>query len=242
MVAAAVLIGRTAHTHVPRLLRMTEARARTAARRSHVRTHFDHKYAASKAGTVIAQHPAAGTEVPDGTTVRLTVSRGPAPVSVLSVKGQTVGDAESSLHHLHLRTAVHLVAAPGTRPGTVVGQDPAGGTVARGTVVNLSVAEAPQWRTVTTFNGRSSGPFQIRGGHWRIVYSMGFQGTCNWVLFCSGPGARVTNASGQYVSGFGLSDGQRQVQNLAAGAGTYDVQIIPGSDTATWSVEIQDYY
>ena len=52
---------------------------------------------------MIAQHPAAGTEVPDGTTVHLTVSRGPAPVPILPVKGQAVGDAERSLHHLGLR-------------------------------------------------------------------------------------------------------------------------------------------
>ena len=242
MVAAAVLIGRTSHTHVPRLTHLSRARALIAARHAHVRLHIVASYAAAPAGTIVAQHPAAGTEVTSGATVHLTVSKGPAPVHVLSTRGLAVGGAEQTLHRLHLRTAVHPVPAPGTKPGMVVGQDPAGGTVKRGSLVTLSVAEVPQWRTVRTFTGRSSGSFPIKGGHWRIVYRMAFQGTCTWVLFCSGPGARVTDATGRYIAGFGLNDGGQQIQSFSTGAGTYNVSVIPGSDDATWSVEIQDNY
>ncbi|MGZ4243907.1 MAG: protein kinase domain-containing protein [Solirubrobacteraceae bacterium] len=242
MVTAAVVIGRTAHTHVPTFTRLSQGRARAVARRAHVRIHLDHSYATSRPGTVIAQHPDAGTEVPDGTTVRLTVSKGPAPVPVVSMKGQAVGDAEQSLRHLGLRTTTQNVPAPGTQPGTVVGQDPAGGTRPRGSTVTLFVAEVPRWRPVTTFSGASSGPIHIRGQHWRIVYRMAFTGTCTWVLFCSGPSARITDATGRYVAGFGLNDGDGQVQSFNTGPGTYTVQVTPGGDDAGWSLEVQDNY
>ena len=242
MVTAAVLIGHTAHTHVPGLVRLPQARARAAAHHAHVRVTVGHKYASAAAGTVIAQHPQAGTQVPNGTLVRLTVSRGPAPVHVVNVKSQSLADAQRSLGRLGLRTAVRQVPAPSTTPGTVVGQSPAGGSAARGSTVTLSVAEVPQWHTVTTFAGSASGPFHIIGTHWRIVYRMAFRGTCTWILFCDGPSARVTDAAGRYVAGFGLSDGDGQVQSFATGSGTYEVQVTPGGDDAGWSLEVQDNY
>jgi hypothetical protein len=242
MVTAAVLIGHTAHTHVPGLVRLPQGRARAAAHHAHVRVTVGHKYASAAAGTVIAQHPQAGTQVPNGTLVRLTVSRGPAPVHVVNVKSQSLADAQRSLGRLGLRTAVRQVPAPSTTPGTVVGQSPAGGSAARGSTVTLSVAEVPQWHTVTTFAGSASGPFHIIGTHWRIVYRMAFRGTCTWILFCDGPSARVTDAAGRYVAGFGLSDGDGQVQSFATGSGTYEVQVTPGGDDAGWSLEVQDNY
>jgi hypothetical protein len=237
-----VLIGHTAHTRVPSLVRLPQARARAAAHHADVRVTVGHRYASAAAGTVIAQHPQAGTQVPNETLVRLTVSKGPAPVHVLNVKSRSLADAQRSLHGVGLRTAVRQVPAPGTTPGMVVGQSPAGGSAARGSTVTLSVAEVPQWHTVTTFTGSGSGPFHIIGTHWRIVYRMGFSGTCTWILFCSGPSARVTDATGRYVAGFGLSDGGGQVQSVATGAGTYDVRVTPGGDDAAWSVEVQDNY
>jgi serine/threonine-protein kinase len=242
MVTAAVLIGHTAHTRVPGLVRLPQGRARAVAHHAHVRLALKHTYAVAAAGTVVAQHPQAGTQVPNGTLVRLTVSKGPAPVHVLNVKSRSLADAQRSLNRVGLRTAVRQVPAPGTTPGVVVGQSPAGGSAARGSTVTLSVAEVPQWHTVTTFTGSGSGPFHIIGTHWRIVYRMGFSGTCTWILFCSGPSARVTDATGRYVAGFGLSDGDGQAQSFATGAGTYDVRITPGGDAAAWSIEVQDSY
>jgi hypothetical protein len=242
LVAAAVLIGHTAHTQVPSLLRLREARALTAARHAHVRVTVHHSYASAAAGTVIAQHPQAGTEVPNGTRVRLTVSKGPRPVHVINVKSRSAADAQSALRGVGLRTVVHQVPAPGTAPGTVVGQSPAGGSAPRGSTVTLSVAEVPHWHTVTTFSGADSGAFHIMGTHWRIVYRMSFHGTCTWILFCSGPSARVTDPAGRYVAGFGLNNGDGQVQNFSTGAGTYDVRVTPGADDAGWSLQVQDSY
>jgi eukaryotic-like serine/threonine-protein kinase len=244
MVVAALLIGHTTYTHVPNLRRAGKSHALAAARRAHVRLTFGYRHSAAAAGTVIGQTPRAGARVTTRSTVHLTVSTGPVPVPVLGVRGEHASDAEQSLRGVGLRTTVREVAAPDSAPGTVVGQNPVGGRrVARGSTVTLSVAEVPRWRTVATFDGRSSGPVHIIGRHWRIVYRMAFNGTCTWLLFCSGPTARVIDAAtGGYVAGFGLQDGTGQVQGFATGAGSYEVQVTPGGDDAGWSLQIQDDY
>jgi serine/threonine-protein kinase len=242
MVAGALVIGHTTYSRVPAVLHRSQGHALSALRRAHLRATTHRRYDAAPAGTVIGESPRGRTRVARGTTVHLTVSRGPAPVPVLDVMHEDVADAQSSLHRLHFRTSVHEVPAVGTSPGTVVGQTPAGGQRPRGSMVTLRVAEVPQWRTVTTFSGRSSGLVHIQGERWRIVYRMAFQGTCTWILFCSGPSARVTDAAGDYVAGFGLQNGSGQVQTFSRGPGAYAIQVTPGGDQASWSAQVQDYY
>jgi eukaryotic-like serine/threonine-protein kinase len=243
MVAAALVIGHTTYTRVPSVLRHSQDRALSALRRAHLRATTHTRYASASAGTVIGEAPGGHTRVARGTTVHLTVSRGPAPVQVLSVVHESLTDAENTLHRLGLRTTVRDVPAPATAPGVVVGQRPAGGQRPRGSMVTLNVAEVPSWHTVTTFTDRDSGAFHIIGRHWRIVYTMGFQGTCTWILFCSGPTARVVDAAnGGYVAGFGLQNGSGQIQGFDTGAGSYAVRVTPGGDEAGWSVQVQDDY
>jgi serine/threonine-protein kinase len=243
MVAAALVIGHTTYTRVPALMHKSQGRAAAAARRAHVKLTFGYRHSPAPAHTVIAETPHAGRRVASGTGVHVTISTGPAPVSVLAVGHETVGDAEQSLHSAGLRTVVNEVPAPGTTPGIVVAQAPAGGTSRpRGSTVTLSVAEVPQWRTVTTFDGRSSGLIHIRGERWRVDYRMAFQGTCTFIVFCSGPSARVTDAAGSYLAGFGLQNGSNQVQTFSSGPGEYEIQVTPGDDDAVWSVQVQDLY
>jgi hypothetical protein len=243
MVAAALVIGHTTYARVPAVLHRSQGHALSALRRARLRAttrrHYD---AAAPAGTVIAESPRGRTRVARGTTVHLTVSRGPAPVQVLDVVHQDVADAQNSLHRLGFRTRIRDVPSPGTSPGTVVGQTPAAGQRPRGSMVTLTVAEVPQWRPVTTFTGPTSGLVHIRGEHWRVVYRMAFQGTCTFILFCSGPTARVTDATGRYVAGFGLQNGVNQVQTFSTGPGEYAIAVTPGSDQAGWSAQVQDDY
>ncbi|HZE04471.1 MAG TPA: hypothetical protein VE127_04555, partial [Solirubrobacteraceae bacterium] len=87
------------------------------------------------------------------------------------------------------------------------------------------------------------GVFRIVGQRWRISYSMGFQGTCTWILFCDGPTAHVINtATGQAVSAFGLNDGSGQTETFSTGPGTYEIRVTPGGDTAKWSVHVEDWF
>jgi serine/threonine protein kinase len=242
MVAAALVIGHTTYTRVPSVRHLGKGRALTVLRRAHLRVTTGARHAMAAKGTVIGQTPAARTRVSRGTTVHLTISSGPPQVQVISVVHQSVADAERSLRALKLHPVVRQVAAPDASPGTVVGQTPTGGLKPRGSTVTLSVAEVPQWHTVTTFSGRSSGAVKIIGRQWRIVYRMTFHGTCSWVLFCSGPTARVLDAAGRYVAGFGLQDGTGQIQSFATGAGSYEIQVTPGGDDAGWSVQVQDLF
>ena len=236
--------GAVARTRVPRLTRLDQARATAVVRRAHVRVSFSRRYDSAPAGTVISQRPRAGMRVDRGARVRAVLSRGPAPVRLPSFAGQTAADAERTLHSLQLQPRLRYVPAPGTAPGVVTGQRPAGsGLAAVGTTVSLSVAETPAWRAVTTFTGDDSGPLKIRGTRWRVVYRMGFQGTCTWLFFCDGPTASLSDASsGRTVSGFGLTDGTAQSQVFDTGPGTYRLRITPGGDSAAWSVTVQDWY
>ena len=117
MVAAALVIGHTTYTRVPALMHKSQGRAAAAARRAHVKLTFGHRHSPAPAHTVIAETPRAGRRVASGTGVHVTISTGPAPVSVLAVGHETVGDAEQSLHSAGLRTVVNEVPAPGTTPG-----------------------------------------------------------------------------------------------------------------------------
>ena len=158
MVAAALVIGHTTYTRVPSVRHLHKGRAVAVLRHAHLRVTTGSRHAMTAAGTVIGQTPAARTRVSQGTSVHLTVSSGPAPVPVVPVVHQRAADAVKSLQGVGLHTKVHLVASPGTTPGTVVGQTPAGGTQRpRGSTVTLNVAEVPSWHTVTTFSGRNSG-------------------------------------------------------------------------------------
>jgi hypothetical protein len=72
---------------------------------------------------------------------------------------------------------------------------------------------------------------------------MGFDGTCTWILFCSGPTARVVDGgTGPTVRGFGLLNGTSQTQTFATGPGAFDLRVTPGGDAASWSIAIEDYY
>ena len=132
MVAAALIIGHTTYTHVPSVLHRSQGRARAALRRAHLRTTTHRAYDLAASGTVIGETPRAHARVARGTVVHLTVSRGPAPVRVLSTVDQNIADAQRSLRALGFHTVAHDVAAPGRTPGTVVAQTPSHGRKARG--------------------------------------------------------------------------------------------------------------
>jgi hypothetical protein len=245
MVAGAAVLAAPARTRVPALTRLHRGAAGAAARRRHLVVAFGAGYDATAApGIVIGQRPRAGASVVQGTMVHLVLSRGPAPVKLPRLSRQSVADAQESLKSLGLHTTVRRVPAPGITPGTVTGQSPGARTMASvGSLVTLSVAETPQWRPLTTFTGGRSGVVHITGERWRIVYRMAYQGTCTWIIFCSGPNARVVNTtSGATVSGFGLGSGSGQLRDVSTGPGSYEIEVTPGDDDARWSVQVEDYF
>jgi eukaryotic-like serine/threonine-protein kinase len=100
------------------------------------------------AGTVVDQIPNAGLTVDQGSTVTLNVSKGPQPVAVPNVVGESVQTASSQLQGAGFAVATKLVDS--TQPkDTVVDQSPAGGTSqAPGTKITLSVSRGPKTSAV----------------------------------------------------------------------------------------------
>ncbi len=232
---------------VPSLRGLDRASASARLRRLDLSPRFNRRYAAAAAGTVIAQQPGPATHVSNGSRVKLTLSAGPPPIFMPSLVGQQTAAAEAIVSRLGLKAALNQVPAPGVTPGLVVQQIPAAASAAPPhSRVTLAVAEVPRWRYLDSFAGHAagdSGPFVIRGSRWRIVETMGYDGTCTFIFFCSGPSARVTNAlTGATVSQFDLSQGTGQTQVFSSGPGTYEMRVTPGSDTAHWSIAVQDDY
>jgi serine/threonine protein kinase len=240
MASAAVLLGHR-HTRVPRLTGMSRSAARAKARQ--LDAVFSSRYDPAAKGTVIAQRPRAGARVSVGTRVRLIVSRGPAPVEVPVVGDASSAAARATFSRLGLHTTVTQIAAPGVTPGTVIRTSPgAGRHLARGSTVSLFVAEIPRWRPLTTITDTRPVTLRIRGTRWRVVYTMAYHGTCTWIVFCSGPHARISTASGSSIGGFDLNDGGTQIQTFSTKPGTYQVKVTPGGDEARWSMQVQDDY
>jgi serine/threonine-protein kinase len=106
-------------------------------------------------GVVVAETPAAGTSVPRGTKITLSVSKGPATTQVPDVTGMTQSTAESLLTGAGLTPSV--VYDPVTDPaqdGIVQSTDPAPGSDAKsGDVVIIHVGQLqspPNGGTTTT--------------------------------------------------------------------------------------------
>jgi hypothetical protein len=247
MILGAVLLAPPARVRMPRLLGLGRGAIAARLHAPTLRVAFTSRYDYARSGTAIAQRPSPGERVNEGSTVRVTLSAGPPPVEVPRLVGQASTPARAILGSLGLGARVTAVPAPGVQPGTITAQSPAGGHYLRThSSVALTIAETPQWRPLTAFAGTDGGqsvPFRIRGSQWRISYRMAFVGTCALIFFCDGPSARIVRPSGgSSVDAFGLNDGSEQAQVVHSGPGLYEIQITPGSDTARWSVQVQDYY
>lgn len=94
-------------------------------------------------GIVFAQDPEAGTEVREGSIVRITASVGPASATVPDVLGMAQAEAVRALEDAGLRA--NPVQVPSERPeGTVVAQSPQAGAEVEGdSVVRLNVSGGP---------------------------------------------------------------------------------------------------
>ncbi|HEY2667494.1 MAG TPA: PASTA domain-containing protein, partial [Actinomycetota bacterium] len=126
-------------------LRQAEAVAKLRAARLHTRvgTAFDDS---APAGTVIRARPpfSVGPFGLRGSTVRLTVSRGPDLRQVPLVEGQTLAAARQALHAARLPDPVVSEDFNPAPKGTVVQQLPPPQAVRPGTPVTLKVSKGPE--------------------------------------------------------------------------------------------------
>jgi beta-lactam-binding protein with PASTA domain len=95
----------------------------------------------TKAGLVVDQEPSAGSVAPLATAVAIVVSKERATVQVPTVEGKSASDAISTLRSAGLPVTTVVSEGHLARPGVVVGQDPAPGSVlSPGAPVTLHVA------------------------------------------------------------------------------------------------------
>jgi serine/threonine-protein kinase len=144
---------------VPNMVGRTEAQAKEIAQASGWKTKtVEKRQNDSKKGDVLATSPAAGTRLPDGRTITLTVSIGQEIVTVpTDLANRSYEDAAKALED------VGLVAKQGDTPysedvekGVVIST--AEGTPAeieRGSTVTLVVSNGPEPRTVPNLVGKS---------------------------------------------------------------------------------------
>ena len=96
-------------------------------------------------GHVISFEPAKDSELKNGDTVYVVLSKGPQPVTVVSVKNLQVDVARSMLQlgGLELGEITYDVSTE-VEEGLIISQDPASGEVAPGTKVNVVVSNGPE--------------------------------------------------------------------------------------------------
>jgi hypothetical protein len=246
--AVVLITDGAARTTVPMLRGLPRGGVLARARRLHVQPAFSTRHSeAAAAGIAIAQDPSPGTRLGDGSTVNVVLSSGPPPVSVPPVVGRHSASAESTIADAGLRYSVALVAAPGSAAGIVTKQSPAApARIPHGSTVALSVAEAPRWRSLTTFSGVDDGksvPFRILGSEWRVSYSMAYEGTCLLLVVCFGPSAEARNVqTGSTFDGFELGQGESETHTFNGGPGLYSLAVSGGRDSARWSMTVEDHY
>ncbi|MGC9052870.1 MAG: PASTA domain-containing protein [Candidatus Hydrogenedens sp.] len=95
-------------------------------------------------GIVFIQSLPAGTQVPEGSSVDITVSLGPCMTIVPYVIGLTQSSAEYQINTAELTVSVVTECNDGVEPGIVFGQEPASGTqIITGSVVTIYLSTGP---------------------------------------------------------------------------------------------------
>jgi serine/threonine-protein kinase len=101
------------------------------------------------AGEVVKQSPKAGASVAEGSTVTLSISKGPQPVAVPNVIGSSFATASSTLQARGFAVARGPDVESNEPAGTVVDQSPDGGTFQLpGTTITLRLSKGPTTSTV----------------------------------------------------------------------------------------------
>jgi len=114
-------------------------------------------------GAIIDQSLDAKTEVPEGTVIYFTISKGPVMVDVPRVIGMGVNEGISMLRNKGLEVSV--VELPGEEPaGIITDQNHLGDTVAVGTTVTIWISQGPQEPPPNDNGGGSGGGETDPGG------------------------------------------------------------------------------
>ncbi len=107
-------------------------------------------------GEVISESPAAGVIIPDTTTVKFVVSKGPPPVVLPRLEGISIAAAESVLRAKGLKYTVTDSYSETVASGIIISSSPNSATVLYGSSVSLVVSKGPAPRHVPNLVGSTA--------------------------------------------------------------------------------------
>lgn len=126
----------------------------------------------AESGTVFSQDPAAGTEVAEGSDVRIQVSLGPGDEVVPDVSGQSLASAQSELQAKGFRIGGPEEQSSDSVPaGQVIATEPgAGATAPRGSTVTVIVSTGVERVSVPDVvnESESSASATLRGSGFEV--------------------------------------------------------------------------
>jgi serine/threonine-protein kinase len=157
LVAWWFLAGPGSPTVVPQTTRLTYARALARLEQAHLGANrIDSFDETVPKGVVLSTDPGAGKQVPRGTDVKVTVSKGPERYAVPSVLNKSQAEATDEITAAKLAVGkVSQDFSDTVTQGLVISVDPAPGTpLKRGARVDLLVSKGPQPIAVTDFTGQ----------------------------------------------------------------------------------------
>jgi serine/threonine-protein kinase len=129
---------------VPSLVGLTQAKATDALAATGLSLKIVTRNADDPADTVIGQDPAPGAFVGDGGSVHMVVSRGPPPVVIPTVAGQSPADAQAALEAEGFVVEVKRQYDETVPVDVVINTDPGGGAkLARDSSITLLVSDGP---------------------------------------------------------------------------------------------------
>jgi len=131
----------------------------TQAQQTLVNAHLkpvEHFVGGNKQGQVTATDPPAGKSVPEGTTVRVNVMRGPGSATVPNVVGQSAASATTALRNLGFNPNPSYTDSDAPQ-GQVIRQTPApGSTEPKGTSVTIYISNGPPQKSIPDVVGYTS--------------------------------------------------------------------------------------
>ncbi len=155
--AAYYLLSTTTQVTVPRVVGKQLSVAQPALKHAGFRVKVNYHRSHRHSGIVLAESPAGGTQADSGSTVTLTVSRGPGRVTVPQVQGLTLAAAKAAIRKAGLRVGTVQSVNDSQYPaGQVSSSSPFGGQPEPpGTRVNLFVSAGPAKKTVPNVTGQT---------------------------------------------------------------------------------------
>jgi serine/threonine-protein kinase len=155
--AAYYLLSAPTQVTVPREVGKQLTVAKPALQRAGFKVTITYHRSTRASGIILSESPAGGTLADQGSTVRLTVSRGPGAVTVPQVQGATLQRAENLIRKAGLKVGkVQSVTDSQFPAGEVSSTSPiAGLPVPPGTAVKLFVSAGPPRKTVPNVTGQT---------------------------------------------------------------------------------------